>query len=406
MRIFRTYYLAFLPILMLGLVACTHPSSSEEPGPLPVDSNLVDRLQLTLLDDHGWVAPASLLQKDTVDHFGLGDQQPIEVVSTPEPIRLSFFGWNQDDDYRFSLTFPESTSCRRCILSYTMCGWNKGPSQWDMLTEIFIHDKVNDRWFELQRAITPYGGSFLASWKRTYRMDVTHLLPLLQGETEFKIYYGGFDATDTRAHAVKLEFSFYEGNPSDSTVVWSEKLYDSFASGNNGYRAWAYGVPGYSIEDPERLGERELHVPAGVTTLILRACFTGHGQEALNEAGDGYAQYKGYFPGRSGNVNNPAEFDENWYSIRLNGRLLSERGYIWEKNDNNFKQAGTYQYDRAGWGPGKPANVHYWRITGLPQQGCVLTLDLDLDEYVSNRTQPNAGYVANYYVMVDAFGYK
>ena len=65
---------------------------------------------------------------------------------------------------------------------------------------------------------------------------MTKYLPMLQGATEFKVYYGGFDATSTRAHTVTLTFALYESTPTRSAVYFA-KVYGSSRDGNSGYRA-------------------------------------------------------------------------------------------------------------------------------------------------------------------------
>lgn len=322
-------------------------------------------------------------------------------VST-EPMRLHFYGWELDEDTVFTVTFPESTdSYGRAVLTYRMCGWNQGPAEWDMTTMIKIYDREKDEWLEFVRAITPYGGSFDANWEKKFYLDITEFLPLMQGETDFRIFYCGWDATDTRAHAVQLTFSFFEGENPYGTPIGRQTIYDSTQpnDGSNGYRAWSYGVEGWSIEDASRLGLRTLDVPEGTKQVILRVCMTGHGQDAYNG--------KGTFPNRKRTkATNCAEFDHNTYTILLNGEPVPQTGYIWEINegaDHNYPQAGTYQYSRGGWGPGKPCNVQHWAIGDIPAEGETMTLDFNLEEYVSPCKEPNHQYVACYYVMVDAF---
>ena len=324
-------------------------------------------------------------------------------VSTDE-IRLHFYGWEPEQDSLVSVVFPDNTDrYGRVLLTYRMCGWNQGPAEWDMTTMIKIYDRTHDQWLEFVRAITPYGGSFGAGWEKRFYLDVTEFLPLLKGPTDFRIFYCGWDATDTRAHAVQLTFSFFEGsNPYGRSLGW-QKVYDSTLpnDGSNGYRAWSYGVEGWSIEDPSRLGVRTIDVPAGTKQVLLRVCITGHGQDAYNGTG--------IFPNRSPQrATNCAEFDRNFYIISINGVKQREEGLIWELNtgSNNYNQAGTYRHNRAGWGPGKPCNVQHWLISDIPAKGETLTLDFDLDEYISPCTKPNDQYVACYYVMADAFFYE
>jgi len=375
-------------ILALVMVAC----KQKEP--------VVTHESIELVDSLGW-----WWEKDCPENLAAASK----TAETESAIRLHFYGWNDEEDSLFAIQMPSSGNYRRVLLEYTMCGWNKGPAEWDMTTEVRILDPRDSTWYELQRAFTPYGGSFNASWEKKFYMDVTHYLPLLLSDepVKFKIFYCGWDATETRAHALKLKFYFFDGEPEYGNVIGMQNVYNSFTSGNNGYRAWAYGVAKAPIEADERLGLRTIQLPEGTKKAMLRVCITGHGQEASTAKQETEDKvYDGYFPGRSGSANNPAEFDKNWYTIVYNGEPWKERGYIWEinGNGNNYAQNGTYKYARAGWGPGKPGNTQYWMIYDIPEDGKI-TLDLNLDEYVSDREEPNAAYVANYYVMADIFAY-
>ncbi|MBO4690215.1 MAG: hypothetical protein J5621_05010 [Paludibacteraceae bacterium] len=329
--------------------------------------------------------------------------QAAYTVETDE-MRLHFFGWEAEEDSVFSVSFPQNTDqYGRVLLGYRMCGWNQGPAEWDMTTMIKIRDKETGQWLEFVRAITPYGGNFGASWEKIFYIDVTEFLPMLKGETDFRIFYCGWDATEKRAHAVQLTYYFFKEKNPYGKPCGCQKIYDSTLpnEGSNGYRAWSYGVKGWSIEDDSRLGQRTINLPAGTKRVLVRVCITGHGQDAYN--GDGY------YPNRQNTYSeNGAEFDHNWYDVILDGEKMVQRGDIWEINSgaNNYKQAGTYRYNRAGWGPGKPCNVHHWIIRDIKSKDQQLTLDLNLDEYVSPCTKPNDNNVACYYVMADAFFYK
>lgn len=311
-----------------------------------------------------------------------------------ETFRLEFFGWGEQNDKQFTMTLPQHTSgFRRAILAYRMGGWNKGPSEWDNTTMLFVRNKADGQWYELARAFTPYGGGFNSKWSKTFYLDVTEYLPMLSGETEFRLYYGGFDANDERAHTVTFGFNFYDGTP-ERNVVYTAKVYDSGSTGNTGYRGWAYGVASAPIEADERLGLREFDLPAGVRSLELKVSISGHGHDL------------GDFPDRANyQKNNAAEFVENTYKIVLNGELQSATGRIFYSNADNYWQSGTYLYDRANWGPGNPLSVHYWDIANLPAKGGKMTLDLNLERFVSTMDTVNAEGVAQYIVEVDLFGY-
>ena len=120
-----------------------------------------------------------------------------------EKIRLEHTGWG--DNYgTFTLTFP-AEQCKRVILEYTMCSEGKRPADYDNTTIFFVKDKATDEWHEITRAFTPFGGMFDSEWERKFYLDVTEFQNLLQGDTEFRYYYGGFDAMENMAHAVVLK---------------------------------------------------------------------------------------------------------------------------------------------------------------------------------------------------------
>ena len=319
-----------------------------------------------------------------------------------DAVRLHFYGWGLDEDSVITVKFPETTEqYNRAILTYRMGGWNEGPSDWDMTTMIMLKNPHTGEFYELVRAFTPYGGYFDANWEKLYYMDITEYLPMLNGEVEFHIYYGGWDATEKKAHTVTLTFDFYEGKKDKETIFY-QKIYDSRASSNIGYRSWAYGVSPDSvgsndIEDIERLGIRNVQLPQEVKSLLMKVSISGHGAD------------RGIFPdrGTTGNgkrANNAAEFDENFYRVILNGKQTYE-GHIFYENDSTYKQAGTYKYDRANWGPGLPLKVDWLEIHNLPKDGN-LSIDFDLDRFNSKVNDLHGEGVANYIIEVDIFGYN
>lgn len=315
-------------------------------------------------------------------------------------IPLYFYGWGVDNDYKFSLDFPAagSKTFRRAILSYRMGGMNGGPNEWDYTTQVFVKDKATGEWYELARAFTPYGGSFNDTWEKYFYMDVTDYLPMLQGTTEFRVYFDGDwggPASTARRHTATLTFDLYEGEPERSTV-WTAKVYDSHVNDNTGYRKWAYGFTGENdIENDDHMGLRTFTVPSDVKNIEMKVTITGHGHD------------QGRFPDRPGySTNNAAEFDYNNYTVKVNGQAAAYPGSIFQACGKNYSQAGTYYYDRANWCPGNPAIVHYWRILDVPQDGGRMQLDIDLERFVSQFDAPKADDgSARYIVEVDLFGF-
>ena len=311
---------------------------------------------------------------------------------TSEKIRLEHTGWGESYG-TFTLNFPEE-SCKRVILEYTMGCVGKRPADWDNTTIFFVKDKATDEWHEIARAFTPYGGSFYKDWEREFYLDVTEYQSLLSGDTEFRYYYGGFDATEEMAHAVTLRFIHYKGTP-ERELIAVKNIYDSATSDNCGNRAWVYGIESHDIEAEERLGIRSVTIPKGTKSIELRLSITGHGHD------------QGTFPDLGTTAINAAEFDENSYTITINGIKQSQQGRIFYSNANNYAQMGEYLFDRANWGPGNPANVHYWSIETSAVKKDKLTLDIDLQRFISQFSTPkeNDG-VARYIVQGDLFFYR
>lgn len=309
-----------------------------------------------------------------------------------EKIRLAHTGYG-DNFGTFTLSFPEARS-KRVILEYVMGSVGLRPGEYDNTTIFYVKNKNSGVWHELVRAITPFGGIFDSSWEKRFYIDITEYQSLLQGETEFRYCYDGWDATETMAHAVTLSFIHYEGEP-ERELIAVENIYDSSTSDNTGNRAWAYGLADYDIEAEERLGKRTITIPQGTTDIELRFSITGHGHD------------QGTFPDVEGyQTINAAEFDENYYTIYIDGIKQSHEGHIFYSNADNYLQYGTYSYDRANWAPGNPANTHFWSIK-QDKDAQELTIDIDLRRFESQFTKPSdSNGVARYVVHGDLFFYN
>ncbi|MBR6721027.1 MAG: hypothetical protein IKL63_02745 [Alistipes sp.] len=317
---------------------------------------------------------------------------PTYTVSSAKH-RLEFAGWGADDP-TFTLDFPEEGDYRRVVLCYTMCSEGEGPADYDNTVMLYVRNKADGVWYEIARAMTPFGDEFDQSWSKSFYIDVTEYREMLKGSTEFKYYYSGFDATERRAHAFSVSFNGYVGDE-EQEVLGAECVYDSSINPNTGYRSWAYGVAGHDIESEERLGQRTLTLPAGTGEVLLRVAITGHG----HDMGD-FPDIEGYVP------ENAAEFVFNKYFMTVNDVMQAAYAPIFYSNANNYYQSGTYMYDRANWAPGNPINTHYWSLNVGAAKGATMSIDIDLQPFVSTFDQPNAEGVANYIVTVYAFYLK
>lgn len=368
--------------LAVLLTACILPSCQEKPG-----------------QDDGLMTMKSVARNS---YFSAkpekGAKGDFSFTTDKMKLTTNSKGTNDSNEIlHFNVKFPaDHKAYRAAYLTYTMCATDNGPADWDQTTIVSIKDKRTGEWYEFTRAFTPYGGSFSANWNKSWYMDVTEFLPLMEGDTEFTLYYCGWEGDSAaKHHAVKLGFDFFEGKP-EKNVIYTKKIYDSSKGSIPAYRrCWPYGIEGYSIEDASRLGERTISIPAGVRSALVRVDITGHGMD-----------YDGSFPDRAGYVlNSCAEFDYQNYYITFNGEKLKEHGRVFETNGDNYEQAGTWWYDRAGWGPGKPANVQWWEIRNIPAEGATVTLDFDFDRFNSSFTSPNEDSNPYYIISTDIFGY-
>ncbi len=363
-------------ITALLATACSSGDGDNKPKPFPTRDN--DKLALQL-DRRPF-------------YKGNPESGAPSSEVTSEEYRLAFGGWGAELP-RFTLNFPEG-EYRRIILEYTMGSVGNGPADYDYTTMIFIEDRASGESFELIRAFTPFGKGFDADWQKKFYIDVTDYQSLLQGDVEFCYYYGGFDATEERAHSFTLRFLLYDGEAKRELLA-IEPIYDSFNNSNSGYRGWAYGVAGHDIESNERMGLREITLPEEAGEIELRLSITGHGHD------------QGTFPDRVDYTpQNMAEFVENSYSITIDGHKQGAEGRIFYSNADNYWQHGTYLYDRANWAPGNPANIHYWNIVPSADGSGTLLIDIDLPRFESSFDAPNAEGVAQYIVEADLFIYK
>ncbi len=304
---------------------------------------------------------------------------------------LWFFGWSIDDDKRFHLNFPENNSkYNRVIMTYRMGCGPSGGSGYDHNTNIAL--KYEGEWYEISNCITPFGNAFTSSFEKKYYFDVTEYLPMLKGDVEFKIYFGGFDAQETgRHHTAQLTFDMYEGQ-SERNQVFVKRIYDSEETQNTGYRSWLYGREGESIEEGDRFSNRTITVPSTVKSLQMKVTITGHGAD------------QGRFVDRTGyQTKNAAEFDYNYYTVKIDGVPCQQRGYIFVPCGENYAQAGTCYYDRANWCPGNPSHIDIWKFVNI-KGGDTFDIDFDLERFESEY-KTSANGQAMYRVHVDLFGF-
>lgn len=189
-----------------------------------------------------------------------------------------------------------------------------GCGEWDRVAS--VDAKGHDgQWYEIIRYITPYGKAC------THSIDLTDYMSLLLGKTEFRFNCGTLD----NGYYYKLTLAYTKGTPtypySSVQVVWKD----------------IYPFGDYANLQPVEL--RTMNFPEDAAAARLKLVSTGHGWGSLN-------------------TGNAAEFYDATHHIWVNG-VQTFTQHNWADCNPNpdgcQPQAGTWQYDRAGWCPGSIA---------------------------------------------------
>ncbi|OWY20934.1 T9SS C-terminal target domain-containing protein [Sphingobacteriales bacterium UPWRP_1] len=214
--------------------------------------------------------------------------------------------------------------------------------------------------FEIFRFITPYGGSFSPAWSWTWTADVTDYRTLLAGEVTLQVY---IDTWVNPGWEVSIEFEMTEGTP-------AAEAYKVVNLWNYGYLT--YGNPNNSIEN--YLIPITLTADADAHLAKVRILNTGHG---------------------FGFTDNAAEFSPKTHHLLVNGTAQQDFAqFLWRDDcaENPLSpQAGTWQYDRAGWCPGSDVWPFDADISYLIQPTQPFTLDYNTQPFVNlcSPSNPN-----------------
>ena len=193
-----------------------------------------------------------------------------------------------------------------------------GCDPWDRWASIYLLGDNNQK-IELFRFITPYRvGVDLSE-------DITDLRPLLVGRKTLEVF---IDTWVGSGWLVSADINFTPGTPERKVV----KVIPIFSP-----KAFYYGK-----EYQPQFLTKEINIPKGVTSGVLRTYLTGHGQQ---------------------NTNNCAEFCNKTQTVELDTRILQEKS-IWRNNCAQTRtlgtQHGTWRTSRQGWCPGD--KVYPWSI--------------------------------------------
>ncbi len=245
---------------------------------------------------------------------------------------LVAFGWGANRTFYGNYTLPQSIGAYDQIIANFSVTCPGSPvtgacDDWDRLA--YVEYKAPDgSWMELFRYITPYGVAC------DHSIDVTDYASLLHGNVELRMF---IDTWGTGGWDIHLDLDYVAGTPtylySDIKEIWHGS---------------------YNFGNPTNLQPCDtvtVDFRPNVQKATFRLTTTGHGWG-------------------NNNSNNAAEFYNATHNFHING-VSTYSQYLWNtcnpNPDNCTGQAGTWQYNRAGWCPGAIAPPHTYDLT--PQIG-------------------------------------
>jgi hypothetical protein len=255
----------------------------------------------------------------------------------------TLFSWDGQADHRentATVNLPVEGAYRKITLHLQLQCPAGGCDPYDRLASLGVI-AANGQIIEIGRFATPFGVG--GAWD----IDVTDLRPLLSGYVQLK----GFVDTwvgNGKGWLLTATLKYVGGIPTNLPVAVVPLRWGNLNIGD----------PAYPPVPPPA----QVTLPAGASRAAVRLFVSGHGQ---------------------GNKNNCAEFCSLQHTVSVDG-LAAEKKPLW-RNDcgqnpiNN--QAGTWQYNRAGWCPG--ADVKPWRVDLGPRSG-TFKVGYGIDSYVNS----------------------
>lgn len=239
---------------------------------------------------------------------------------------LNFDGSGASRWFYGTYTLPQSIGAYNQIIanfSVTCPAVTGGCDDWDRLAYV-EYKAPNGEWMELFRYITPYGVAC------NHSIDVTDYASLLHGNIEIRMF---IDTWGSGGWSLHMNFDYITGTPA--------YLYSSIQEVWHG---------DYNFGNPSNLQPCDtvsISYPINTQKATFRLTTTGHGWG-------------------SNNTGNAAEFYNATHNFYVNG-VSSYSQHLWNicnpNPDNCTGQAGTWQYNRAGWCPGTIAPPNSYNFT-------------------------------------------
>lgn len=223
-------------------------------------------------------------------------------------------------------TLPQSVGAYNKIIAKftTSCpSVAGGCDDWDRLAWVEIKAPNGD-WMELFRYITPYAKGC------AHAIDVTDFESILQGNTEIRMY---IETWGSGGWKLDLDFEYQTGTPDFLYSTVEEKWHGTYNFGN-------------PIK-PQPMDTVVIDFPNSTEKSKFRLTTTGHGWG-------------------NNNTGNAAEFYHATHNLKINDADAFQQD-LWTvcnpNPDGCTGQAGTWQYNRAGWCPGTIAMPFSYDLT-------------------------------------------
>jgi len=271
-----------------------------------------------------------------------------QQVTTMDDVVIQFGGVNSRN-FTGSYTMPQHVGSYDKIMAYLTIECPDGNcDDWDRRANIDVKGP-DGNWIQIIRYITPYGVAC------NHELDVTDYASILQGEFEISMF---IDTWGTGGWQITLDFDHQQGTP--------EYLYSVVDEVWDG--AWDLGNP----SDLQPVDTIEYVYPDDVLSSHLRLSTTGHGWGENNSQ-------------------NAAEFYHATNYIDIDGSEYYTQD-LWNacnpNPDNCTNQAGTWQFNRAGWCPGAIAVPDNIDLTNEIAKGAV-NLTYRFDPTYEDLCHPN-----------------
>jgi len=250
------------------------------------------------------------------------------------------------------------------------CPDGENCGEWDYLNYIYIRRKDGVQGqsmdLELARYITPYGNSYNATWKASYKLDISDMEALLRDSVEIEYRHTGYETNVGRGWKINLEFVFIEGT-APRPFLGINPLWNG---------QFSYGNASSPIND--QLTPKNITFSPLTSSATLNIVQTGHAADSIEYC---------------------AEFCPKKRTLYRNNAVISDKD-VWRDNcglNPVYPQAGTWVYDRTSWCPGDlvfPDKIHF-----TPSPGTTEEFRMEIQAFTNTDATQAPNYVIEAYLI-------